>query len=160
MAGDTDEAAGCMRRVRPGIYRRPRHAEILQFLLPPLRPPARREQSCPFVAEKGSPAYLFRCLKCGKLVRVTEPTDRRIKFCSAHCERLYWKHSKKVSSVVIRRAFQCRNCGTLVEITEPKDKRTTFCSQACREKWFSLHRNKNTLHVNVKRNSVDKREIV
>lgn len=28
------------------------------FLLPPLRPPARREQSCPFVAEKGSPAYL------------------------------------------------------------------------------------------------------
>ena len=57
MAGDTDEAAGCMRRVRPGIYRRPRHAEILQFLLPPLRPPARREQSCPFVAEKGSPAY-------------------------------------------------------------------------------------------------------
>lgn len=38
----------------------------------------------------------FRCLKCGKLVRVTEPTDRRIKFCSAHCERLYWKHSKKV----------------------------------------------------------------
>ena len=58
MAGDTDEAAGCMRRVRPGIYRRPRHAEILQFLLPPLRPPARREQSCPFVAEKGSPAYL------------------------------------------------------------------------------------------------------
>ena len=114
MAGDTDEAAGCMRRVRPGIYRRPRHAEILQFLLPPLRPPA-----------------------------------RRIKFCSAHCERLYWKHSKKVSSVVIRRAFQCRNCGTLVEITEPKDKRTTFCSQACREKWFSLHRNKNTLHVNV-----------
>lgn len=102
----------------------------------------------------------FRCLKCGKLVRVTEPTDRRIKFCSAHCERLYWKHSKKVSSVVIRRAFQCRNCGTLVEITEPKDKRTTFCSQACREKWFSLHRNKNTLHVNVKRNSVNRRGIV
>ncbi len=102
----------------------------------------------------------FRCLKCGKLVRVTEPTDRRIKFCSAHCERLYWKHSKKVSSVVIRRAFQCRNCGTFVEITEPKDKRTTFCSQACREKWFSLHRNKNTLHVNVKRNSVNRRDIV
>ena len=60
----------------------------------------------------------FRCLKCGKLVRVTEPTDRRIKFCSAHCERLYWK-----------------------------DKRTIFCSQACREKWFSLNRNKNTLHI-------------
>lgn len=102
----------------------------------------------------------FRCLKCGKLVRVTEPTDRRIKFCSAHCERLYWKHSKKVSSVVIRRSFQCRNCGTFVEITEPKDKRTIFCSQACREKWFSLHRNKNTLHVSVKRNSVDRRDIV
>ena len=27
------------------------------YSLPPLRPPARREQSCPFVAEKGSPAY-------------------------------------------------------------------------------------------------------
>ena len=73
---------------------------------------------------------------------------------------LYWKHSKKVSSVVIRRSFQCRNCGTFVEVTEPKDKRTTFCSQACREKWFSLHRNKNTLHVNLKRNSVDRRDIV
>lgn len=159
MAGDTDEAAGCMRRVRPGIYRRPRHAEILQFLLPPLRPPARREQSCPFVAEKGSPAYLPlpEMRQAGAGDRADGPAHQVL---SAHCERLYWKHSKKVSSVVIRRAFQCRNCGTFVEITEPKDKRTIFCSQACREKWFSLHRNKNTLHVNVKRNSVDRRDIV
>ncbi|WP_276837095.1 hypothetical protein [Megasphaera stantonii] len=84
----------------------------------------------------------FHCIKCGRLVRVTEPTDRRTKFCSAHCERLYWKHSKKVTSVVIRRSFHCRHCGVLVEVSEAKDRRTTFCSLTCREKWFSLHRKK------------------
>ena len=84
----------------------------------------------------------FRCIKCGRLVRVTEPTDRRTKFCSSHCERLYWKHSKKVTSIVIRRSFHCRNCGVLVEVSEAKDRRTTFCSLTCRERWFSLHRKK------------------
>lgn len=86
----------------------------------------------------------FRCLKCGRLVRVTESTDRRTKFCSAHCERLYWKHSKNVRSQAIRHSFHCRNCDTFVEITEPYDRRTIFCSAACRQHWFSLHRRKHT----------------
>ncbi|WP_300626350.1 hypothetical protein [uncultured Megasphaera sp.] len=86
----------------------------------------------------------FHCLKCGKLVRVTEATDRRTKFCSAHCERLYWKHSEKVKSQTIRHAFHCRNCGTYVEITDPYDRRIAFCSTACRLRWFSLHRSKKT----------------
>ena len=47
-----------MPRLRQRIRSEPDHAEILQFLLPPLRPPARREQSCPFVAKEGSPAHL------------------------------------------------------------------------------------------------------
>lgn len=84
----------------------------------------------------------FRCIKCGRLVRVTDQGDRRTKFCSSHCERLYWKHPKEVKSVVIQRSFHCRQCGELVDVTEPKDKRTVFCSHACRERWFSLHRKK------------------
>lgn len=91
-------------------------------------------------AQEKTALRVFRCLKCGNMVRVTETTGRRVKFCSARCERLYWKHSNKVSSVVIRRTFSCRNCGTMVEVTEAKDRRTAFCSPACREKWFSQHR--------------------
>lgn len=87
---------------------------------------------------------VFRCLKCGRLVRVTDGADKRTKFCSAHCERLYWKHSKYVQSVVIQRSFTCRQCGTFVEVTEAKDRRTAFCSVACREKWFSQHRRSQT----------------
>lgn len=37
----------------------------------------------------------FTCLRCGKHVRVTDGRDCRTKFCSQHCEKLYWKHSKK-----------------------------------------------------------------
>lgn len=36
----------------------------------------------------------FSCAQCGKLVKVTVPGDKRQKFCSARCERLYWKHRK------------------------------------------------------------------
>ena len=84
----------------------------------------------------------FRCLKCGKLVRVTESTDRRTKFCSARCERLYWKHSEKVKSQAIRHSFCCRYCGAYVEVTEPYDRRTVFCSADCRRRWYSQYRNK------------------
>ena len=37
----------------------------------------------------------FRCNKCHKLVLVTSEKDRRRKFCSPHCEKLYWKHPRK-----------------------------------------------------------------
>ncbi len=36
----------------------------------------------------------FLCARCGRVVRVTSPDDHRKKFCSSHCERLFWKHSK------------------------------------------------------------------
>lgn len=84
----------------------------------------------------------FCCLRCGAVVVVTDERDRRTKFCSSHCERLYWKHSQKVRSCAVQRSFHCRNCGVLVEVRDPKDKRLKFCSQACREQWFSRHRNK------------------
>ncbi len=82
----------------------------------------------------------FRCLKCRKKVRVTERGDRRTKFCSSHCERLYWKHSRHVAPAVIRRSFTCRNCGRLVEVTEARDRRTVFCGTTCRIRWLSRFR--------------------
>ena len=85
----------------------------------------------------------FRCLKCGMLVEVIDPKDKRIKFCSAHCERLYWKHSRsshRITPGAVQRTFTCRYCGTTVTVTKAKDKRTAFCSEACRMRWFSLHR--------------------
>lgn len=41
----------------------------------------------------------FHCRKCHKLVIVTSVKDRRRKFCSPHCEKLYWKHphTRKIS---------------------------------------------------------------
>ena len=85
----------------------------------------------------------FHCLRCGKLVVVTQQTDRRTKFCSTHCERLYWKHSQKVKSQAVAHAFSCRQCGKLVAVTDAKDRRTAFCSAACRKEWFALYRKGN-----------------
>ena len=36
----------------------------------------------------------FRCARCGALVEVKDLDDRRRRFCSVRCERLYWKHRK------------------------------------------------------------------
>ena len=80
--------------------------------------------------------------RCGKQVVVTQGADKRRKFCSPHCERLYWKHSKNVESQPVQHSFYCRNCGVLVEIRDAKDRRTAFCSADCRKQWFSLHRNR------------------
>lgn len=33
----------------------------------------------------------FTCARCGKEVFVSEPYDRRTRFCSERCEKLYWK---------------------------------------------------------------------
>lgn len=38
----------------------------------------------------------FRCKKCHKLVTVVNKHDRRTIFCSPRCEKLYWKHPKKI----------------------------------------------------------------
>lgn len=37
----------------------------------------------------------FRCLQCGEVVNVYDPSDNRFKFCCVHCEKLYWKHPEK-----------------------------------------------------------------
>lgn len=39
------------------------------------------------------PSVTFVCAKCGRVV-VTEPErgDRRTRFCSAECEKRYWRH--------------------------------------------------------------------
>lgn len=86
---------------------------------------------------EGAPVlWSFSCVKCGKLVRVTSPNDRRTKFCSRRCEKLYWKHSRYVESKPVAREFDCRTCGKHIVVTEPKDHRRFFCSEACSVEWF------------------------
>lgn len=36
----------------------------------------------------------FHCEKCRVLVTIKSIKDKRKKFCSPHCEKLYWKHPK------------------------------------------------------------------
>lgn len=33
----------------------------------------------------------FACARCGKEVTVSKPNDKRTRFCSERCEKLYWK---------------------------------------------------------------------
>lgn len=41
----------------------------------------------------------FYCKKCFNLVLITNEKDKRQKFCSPRCERLYWKHRRKDKSL-------------------------------------------------------------
>lgn len=100
-----------------------------------------RDEAPPAQRKTGTMLRTFRCLRCGKVVVVAHGADKRRKFCSPHCERLYWKHSKNVQSQAVQHTFYCRNCGILVTIRDAKDRRTAFCSADCRKQWFSLHRN-------------------
>ena len=61
----------------------------------------------------------------------------RSKFCSAHCEKLYWKHKKKTEPEAGAYTFRCKQCGALVTVTEARDRRTVFCSEECRKRWHS-----------------------
>ena len=97
----------------------------------------------------------FQCVRCGKIISVTDERDKRTKFCSAHCERLYWKHSQHVKPRAVARTFRCRNCGILVKVSDAKDKRTAFCSAACRIQWFSLHRKTHARHDTKRRNTYE-----
>ena len=99
-----------------------------------------RDEAPPAQRKTGTMLRSFRCIRCGKWVVVTQGADKRRKFCSPHCERLYWKHSQNVESQPVQHSFYCRNCGVLVEIRDAKDRRTAFCSADCRKQWFSLHR--------------------
>ena len=40
----------------------------------------------------------FHCEKCRVLVTIKSIKDKRKKFCSPHCEKLYWKHPKLSTS--------------------------------------------------------------
>ena len=82
----------------------------------------------------------FHCLRCHRLVEVTESRDRRTKFCSAYCERLYWKRPRQAQSVSVQYVFYCRSCGKRVCVASPKDTRTDFCSAACRNSWYARQR--------------------
>ena len=57
-----------------------------------------RDEAPPSQRAVGKTLRSFRCIRCGKQVVVTQGADKRRKFCSPHCERLYWKHSKNVES--------------------------------------------------------------
>ena len=88
-------------------------------------------------AESGTGPTLrtFHCARCGALVTVRDEADKRKKFCSARCSRLYWKHKGK-SRTEPAYTFTCRMCGTVVEVQDAADRRTDFCSVACRKKWL------------------------
>ena len=95
------------------------------------------------VAQSTTAGLLRRLQEKNLIDCCDDPKDKRIKFCSAHCERLYWKHSRsshRIAPGAVQRTFTCRYCGTTVTVTKAKDKRTAFCSEACRMRWFSLHR--------------------
>lgn len=106
-------------------------------------------------AEGANALRIFQCVRCGKIITVTDGRDKRTKFCSAHCERLYWKHSQYVRPRAVARAFRCRNCGILVKVSDAKDKRTAFCSATCRIRWFSLHRKTHARHDRKRRNTYE-----
>lgn len=36
----------------------------------------------------------FVCAQCGELITINNATDKRTRFCSALCERRYWRKSK------------------------------------------------------------------
>ena len=55
----------------------------------------------------------FRCLQCGEVVNVYDPSDNRFKFCCVHCEKLYWKHPekrKRHSTIQVPRLWKKRHC--------------------------------------------------
>ncbi|WP_143747171.1 MULTISPECIES: hypothetical protein [Megasphaera] len=99
-----------------------------------------RDEAPPAQRACGKTVRSFRCLRCGTLVSVTNRADKRVKFCSPRCERLYWKHSEHAACQAVVRTFSCRQCGRTVTVTEAKDRRTAFCSADCRIQWFSAHR--------------------
>lgn len=97
---------------------------------------AYRKRPKPYEEEKDGPVLRsFVCARCGRVVNVTSASDRRKKFCSSHCERLYWKHSGDTHLKEVCRTFRCRQCGKEVTITDPHSRRRVFCSDLCRLTW-------------------------
>ena len=128
-----------MSRLRQGFYGRPVDADLLQRRLPPLRlPPSGRSPAGAASLRKDGALLPLPALRDARLM--TNRADKRVKFCSPRCERLYWKHSENAACQAVVRTFSCRQCGRTVTVTEAKDRRTAFCSADCRIQWFSAHR--------------------
>lgn len=36
--------------------------------------------------------FTFRCSKCGRVVSIEDPNDKRTRFCCKECEKKYWRH--------------------------------------------------------------------
>ena len=53
------------------------------------------QRYCARAGPEGTPVLRrFLCARCGEPVAVTDSSDRRSRFCSGRCERLYWKHRR------------------------------------------------------------------
>lgn len=52
-------------------------------------------------------AYEFECRNCGCHVVVTDPADHRSVYCSAACERSYWRRvTKRPTALTVRYASE------------------------------------------------------
>lgn len=99
------------------------------------------------VTEANWPSITFACAKCGTVV-TTRPDirDRRTRFCSAACEKKYYRHPpweiKKTELLFAGppkpRIFDCAECGKHVVIPMVgKDRRWRFCSYECCQKYWN-----------------------
>ncbi len=83
-----------MRLLRQVLHRAPENAALLLRSVPPQG--YRKQPGRPaHAAGQGAVLRFFTCARCGRVILVTDENDRRRKFCSPHCERMYWKHKKK-----------------------------------------------------------------
>ena len=121
------------------------HRRTQRFCSEACRRKAYRKQPGRPAHEVGQGAVLrvFTCARCGRLVLVTDGNDHRRKFCSSHCERMYWKHKKNVPPKEVHRTFVCRQCGKTVTVTDPRARRRVFCSEACRLAWLKARQRGN-----------------
>lgn len=80
--------------LRQVLHRAPENAALLLRSVPPQG--YRKQPGRPaHAAGQGAVLRFFTCARCGRVILVTDENDRRRKFCSPHCERMYWKHKKK-----------------------------------------------------------------
>lgn len=93
------------------------------------------------VTEANWPSVTFACAKCGTVVTTRpEIRDRRTRFCSAACEKAYFRHPpweiKRKTLLFVGppkpKIFNCAECGKRVVIPPgDKDRRWRFCSPGC-----------------------------
>lgn len=52
----------------------------------------RREYKAKGMTQQFFDPIEFDCSQCGRRIRVETPDDKRTRFCSASCEKKYWRH--------------------------------------------------------------------